>query len=161
MAAKVEFIDNSVKCKEAIGRAGIAWLHVACGEIEAQTKRNSKRVTGDTAGSFRYVVDESTMTGYVGSNYENAIWEEFGTGEYAVNKNGRKGGWWIKVGNGRNEIPLAIAKKYDWVNLKYVGEVLKFVFTRGKKAKRPFLKAYTSSKSWIQKRAEEIFGGIE
>ena len=38
--------------------------------------------------------DESTVA--VGSDLENAIWEEFGTGEYALHGGGRKGGWVYK-----------------------------------------------------------------
>lgn len=35
--------------------------------------------------------DESTVA--VGSDLENAIWKEFGTGEYALHGDGRKGDW--------------------------------------------------------------------
>lgn len=38
----------------------------------------------------RVSVDESSLTVAIGSDYENAIWEEFGTGIYAVNGDGRK-----------------------------------------------------------------------
>ncbi|GFI47800.1 hypothetical protein IMSAGC019_03126 [Lachnospiraceae bacterium] len=158
----VEFIDNSIKCRKMIGDAGIAWLYEACGEVEAQAKRNSKRASGDTAGSFRYKVDETSMEGYVGSDHENAIWEEFGTGEYALNGDGRNGGWWIEVGSGRNQIPLAVAKKYRWVKVrKDKNGNLAYVFTKGKKPRRSFFKAYTSLKGKLQRRAEEILGGIE
>lgn len=157
----VEFVDNSVKCKNMIGGSCVAWLYEACGELEAQVKRNSKRVTGGTAGSFGYMVDETSMNGYVGSNMENAIWEEFGTGEYALDGNGRKGGWWIKVGNGRNQIPLATAKRYGWVKVRRdQNGNLTYVFTKGKKPKRPLFKAFTSLKSRLVRRAEEVFGSM-
>ena len=106
MGADVQFINNSVKVKKALNDKGFAWLYDACGELEAQAKRNAKARTNQTRDSYRYVVDEEELTGYVGSSYENAIWEEFGTGEYALNGDGRKGGWWIRVGNGKNEIPI-------------------------------------------------------
>ncbi len=85
----VEFEDNRVKVKDAIGSAAIVFLHEACGLLEKQTKQNAKVKTGQTKGSYSYAVDEVELTGYVGSNYENAIWEEFGTGEYALNGDGR------------------------------------------------------------------------
>lgn len=94
-----------------------------CGELEAQTKRNSKVSTGKTKGSYQYRVDEEKLEGYVGSNYENAIWEEFGTGEYALNGNGRKGGWF-------------------YVDEKGVGH-----FAHGKKPNKPMLRAYYALKN--------------
>lgn len=130
------FIDNRIQVKTKLKEAGIAWLYEACGEIEAQTKRNSKVVTGKTKGSYQYKVDEDKLEGFVGSNYENAIWEELGTGEYALNGDGRKGGWFYKDANGKGH------------------------FTHGKKAKRPLFRAYTALKSQLQKMAQERFRGL-
>ena len=136
MGASVQFINNSVKVKKALNDKAVAWLYEACGELAAQTKRNSKVVTGRTKGSFLYMVDESSLEGAVGSNYENAIWEEFGTGEYALNGDGRKGGWFYKDEQGKGH------------------------FTHGKHPKRPMFKAFTSLKSRLARRAQEIFGGM-
>lgn len=135
MGAEVQFINNSVKVKKALHDKGVAWLDEACGELERQAKLNSKVVTGKTKGSFQYSVDESSLEGVVGSNYENAIWEEFGTGEYALNGDGRKGGWFYKDEQGNGH------------------------FTHGKHPKRPLFKAFTSLKSKLIRRAQEIFGG--
>lgn len=163
MGADVQFINNSVKVKKALNDKGFAWLYEACGELEAQTKQNSKvkAKTGQTRGSYGYAVDEAELTGYVGSNYENAVWEEFGTGEYALNGDGRKGGWWIKVGNGKNEIPISTVEKYKWPKVRRdkSGNVT-HVFTYGKKPRRPLFKAFTASKSKLIRRAQEIFGGM-
>ncbi|NBJ93206.1 HK97 gp10 family phage protein [Parablautia muri] len=135
MGANVQFINNSVKVKKALNDKGVAWLYEACGELEARTKRNSKVVTGKTKGSYQHNVDENNLEGFVGSNYENAIWEEFGTGEYALNGNGRKGGWFYKDAQGKGH------------------------FTHGKHPKRPLFKAFTSLKGSLIQRAQEIFGG--
>lgn len=128
----IEFQDNRIEVKAAICSAIIAFLHEACGELEAQTKRNSKVKTGQTKGSYGYVVDETELTGYVGSNYDNAIWEEFGTGEYALNGDGRKGGW------------------------RYVDAEGKGHFTYGKRPRRPLFKAFTALRARITARAEQI-----
>nr|DAP55537.1 MAG TPA: putative tail-component [Caudoviricetes sp.] len=132
----VKFTNNSIKVKTALKEAGVAWLHEACGEIEAQTKRNSKVLTGKTKGSYQYRVDEDSLEGVVGSDSQNAIWEEFGTGEYAINGDGRKGGWFYKDERGNGH------------------------FTHGKKAKRPMFRAYTALKAQLQKMAQEKFGGL-
>lgn len=153
----VEFQDNRIEVKAAISSAIIAFLYDACGELEAQTKRNSKVKTEQTKGSYRYVVDEAELTGYVGSNYENAIWEEFGTGEYALNGDGRKGGWWIKVGNGKNEIPISTVKEYKWLKVRRdKGGNVTYVFTKGKKPRRPLFKAFAELRARIIAKAEQI-----
>lgn len=87
----VQFIDNSEQIKAALEQAINAGLEAAAGEVESQTKRNSRVKTGHTRNSFQHHTDTDTHTAYIGSNYENAIWEEFGTGEHAINGNGRKG----------------------------------------------------------------------
>lgn len=68
------------------------FLHEAGGEIQAQTQRNSRVDTGQTKGSYKYMVDEGKdeSTVAVGSDLENAIWEEFGTGEYALHGRWKK-----------------------------------------------------------------------
>ncbi len=90
----VNFIDNSAKFKAAMTDGVRAFLEEAGGEIQSQTQRNSRVDTGQTKGSYKYVVDEGSTESSVviGSNLENAIYEEYGTGEYALHGNGRKGG---------------------------------------------------------------------
>ena len=50
---------------------------------------------GQTKSSWDRKVLENE--GVVGSSSENAIWEEFGTGDYAVNGDGRKTPWYVPV----------------------------------------------------------------
>ena len=132
----VEFHDFSVKVKAAINANVDAVLEECAGEIESQTKRNTRVDTGKTKNSFQHKVDTSTHTAYIGSNYENAIWEEFGTGEHALNGNGRKGGWY------------------------YVDEKGKGHFTHGKKPSRAFYHAYTSLKNAIINRIQNSLKGL-
>ena len=128
----VEFQDNRIEIKAAISGALVSFLQEACGELEAQTKRNSKVKTGQTKGSYEHAVNEAELTGYVGSNYENAIWEEFGTGEYALNGDGRKGGWFYVDAEGKGH------------------------FTKGKKPRRPLFRAFTGLMPKLIARAEQI-----
>lgn len=135
--AKVEFEDYSIQVKDALKSTGIAFLEEAGGEIEAQTKRNCKVVTGKTKGSFSHKVDSSGMECHIGSNYENAIWEEFGTGQYALNGDGRKTPW------------------------GYTDEQGVMQFTRGKKPKRMLWNAFNSLQGGIVKIAVNKFGGMK
>lgn len=88
---KIELNLNSVN--NALDEAVENALEEAIGELESQTKMNTKVKTGRTKASWQHKVDMNKHEAYVGSNYENAIWEEFGTGIYAQNGNGRKTPW--------------------------------------------------------------------
>ena len=131
----VQFTDNSMEVKSALDSAIEQFLEEAGGELESQAMRNQKRVdTGQTKGGWTHVV-EGTKKVTIGNPLENAIWEEFGTGEYSI-KGGRKGGWVYRD--------------------KRTG---KFYKTRGKTALRPLHNAFTASKSKIIRRAEQILKG--
>ncbi len=93
MANGVKFENNSIECKKAIKSVGVQWLHDAGMIIHRQILDIYRFDTGQTKNSFNYKVNESELTCRVGSAQENAIWEEFGTGIYAENGNGRKTPW--------------------------------------------------------------------
>lgn len=149
----VEFKDNSVAARGYVDKAVTAFLHEVAGEIVARTVAGCRRDTGQTAGSFDYIVEGDTA--YVGSPLENAVWEELGTGEFAAEGNGRKGGWWIAVGNGKGQIPMATAKKYHFKIRKIKGQY--FAFTKGKKPTHAMLKAYKHVKPLAIRYAKEVF----
>ena len=91
----VEFIDFSERIKADLQAGIIAGMEEAAGEIESQTKKNTRVKTGKTKNSWqhRVISDDDTVTAYIGSNYQNAIWEEFGTGERAIPEGGGRKGW--------------------------------------------------------------------
>lgn len=128
----VKFTDNSAQVKGALNDAVIAYLHEAGGELEAQVKRNSRVGSGQLKNSWTYEVDESKGVTTIGSPLENAIWEEFGTGEYALKGNGRKGGWYYQDENG------------------------KWHHTYGKHPHRAFHRAFISLKAALIKRAQNV-----
>lgn len=132
----VKFTDNSIACKKAMDGAVKMFLEEASGEVEAMVKRNTRVDTGDLKASWMHVVDGNVA--YVGSNLENAIWEEFGTGIHAENGDGRKTGWvFTYYGNKMSK-----------------GEH----FTRGKrKNPKGLRRTFNGMKSGIIKRAEDVF----
>ena len=132
----VEFHDFSMEVKAALDDALKAYLYEAGGELEAQVKRNSRVGSGQLKNSWTYNVDEDKGVCTVGSPLENAIWEEFGTGEYALNGDGRKGGWYY-----RDE------KTGKWHH------------TYGKKPHRAFKRAFDSLKAALINRAEQVLKG--
>ena len=134
--ADVIFEDFSVEVMGAMDDKINAVLEECAGELESQTKRNSRVDTGKTKNSFRHHVDDEKHVATIGSSDENAIWEEFGTGECALQGNGRKGGWSYKDAKG------------DWHH------------TYGKKPSRAFFKAFTSLKNKIITKIQNSLKGL-
>lgn len=135
--ADIEFTDNSLKVKGLMEDICEAWLEEAAGELEAQAKRNQTRVdSGQTKGGWTHQVDASAKTATVGNPLENAIWEEYGTGDYALKGDGRKGGWVYRDAKGE------------------------FHRTHGKTPLRPLHKAFTSTKPKLKKSLESKLGGL-
>ena len=92
---KFNFEDNKVEVLREM-RDGIDGLLLeVSAEIVAQTAKNTRVRTGQLKGSWAANVTKSDdkYTATIGSPLQNAIWEEFGTGEWALNGDGRKGGW--------------------------------------------------------------------
>lgn len=129
----VEFKDNSIAVKAALGDAAEAFLREAAGELVSQTARNTRVDTGQLKSSWQYTIRGSVAM--IGSPLENAIWEEFGTGEYALEGDGRKGGWIYRNKEGKT------------------------VFTLGKRPNRTLYRAFTGKKNQLIRRAEDIVKG--
>ena len=128
------YIDEVTReLEEAANQA----LEEAAGELEAQVKRNTRVDTGQTKGSWDHTVDEKEQVAYVGSNFQNAIWEEFGTGIHAINGNGRKTPWVYTPDEGKT-----------------------FYRTKGKKPSRALYKAYTRLKPKIEGYFKKRFGKL-
>ena len=134
--ANVVFEDYKIQVQNAIDDNINAVIEECAGELESQVKRNTRVDTGKTKNSFQHKVIDSEHTAYIGSNYENAIWEEFGTGEFALNGDGRKGGW-------------------SYVDAEGHGH-----HTTGKKPSRAFFKAYTSLKNKIISYIQNSLKGL-
>ena len=129
----VEFHDYSRIVIQKINECGVKFLEEASGELEAQVKRNTKVDTGKTKNSWEHIVDADKMEVQIGSRYQNALWEELGTGIYALNGGGRKKKWVYRTEDG------------------------KFHTTVGKKPRRALHRAYESKKNLIIREARRRF----
>ena len=94
------FVDNSEAAKRELERAAIRGLIKAAMLVESQAVLLVPVNTGGLRSSIGYRVNESELVAYIGTNCEYAIYVEFGSGEFAENGNGRKGGWLYKTPNG-------------------------------------------------------------
>lgn len=129
----VQFTDNSIQVKAAMDDAVYQWLETSADEIQSHTQRHTPIDTGQLKGSWSHNVDESKAEATIGSPLENAIWTELGTGEFALEGKGRKGGW------------------------RYQDDKGEWHFTKGKKPVRMLHNAFTAKKAAIIRRAEQIF----
>lgn len=151
----IQFEDYSVTVKGAITASVIACLYEAAGELHAAVVRNTRSDLGQLKGSWDYKVDEDKGELSIGSPLENAIWEEFGTGEYAVAGDGRKGGWYIPEERLTNKAKSKMVKK-----IGTNGKV--FYFTKGKYPQHTLQNAFDSLKDSIIRALENALReGVE
>lgn len=138
MGSNIQFTNDSVKVARAIEERLKAAMEEVGGELTSQTQTASRVDTGQTKGSYTYKVASSgkEVSATVGSDYINAIYEEYGTGEYAVKGDGRKDPWTYKDRKGV------------------------FHRTRGKTPNKPMEKAFLASRARIIKRIESILRGL-
>ena len=134
----VQYENNSVTVKSEMTDAINRFLAEAGGEIQNAAVENSRTATGQTKGSYKYKVvpDSQASTVYIGSDYQNAIWEEYGTGEFALKGNGRKSPWTYKSSDGH------------------------FYRTHGKTANRPLHRAFVSTKEKIKRRLRQVLKSL-
>lgn len=128
------FEDNSVKVYAAFDTAIEAFLLEAGAELVSQTARRTPVDTGHLKGSWAADVDPVKHEVTIGSPIQNAIWTEFGTGEYALHGDGRKTAWWYKDRKGK------------WRR------------TKGKRPTRMLYTAFNSNKEKIKRAAQERIG---
>ena len=129
--------------------AAVQLLEEAANEIQSQAQRKTPVDTGQLKGSWKHVVDESKKEATIGSPLENAIWTEFGTGEYALEGKGRKGGWLVPAEK------LSAKAKSKMQKVEIDGK--DFYRTYGKRPVRMLHNAFEESKAKIKRRAEQIF----
>ena len=135
--ADVKFEDFTIKVLGAMEDSINAVLEEVAGELETQAANNTRVDTSQTKNAWSHYVDDAKHEATIGNPLENAIWEEFGTGEHALKGNGRKGGW------------------------SYVDEKGNGHFTRGKKPSRAFHHAYKNMKKPIINHIQEALKGLE
>lgn len=132
------FRDYRHRGHEALNQAAIKFLFEACSLVEGQAIALAPVDTGYLRNiSIDHYVNEAQLRGFVGSSAEYAVYVEFGTGEFAENGSGRKGGWVYKSDKDG-----------------------KFYFTRGIRP-MPFLRpSFRSNRSRIEALARKIYSEI-
>lgn len=152
----IKLENNTFKAINLLQDQAIQFLYEAGGELQAQVKRNTRVDSGQLKGSWEYIVDEGDMKVTVGSPLQNAIWEEFGTGEHALDGKGRKTPWYIPVDtyDGKKK-PTYNGK----VVIVYGKNGQAFYKTDGKKPNRALQNAIDKTMPKLKKRLEQLMRG--
>jgi hypothetical protein len=117
--------------------------------------------------AWTHKIDESKGVATIGNPLEPSLWTEFGTGEFALHGDGRKG-YWVYV----KDSSSGMSKNYSYKGGKsYTLEEAKQIvammrddgldahYTKGQTAKRPLHKAFTKLKPTIKRMFEDGIGG--
>ena len=157
----VKFTDNSVKVKADLDKALTAFLREASAEIKTQAERYTPTGSAQLKRSWDTVVDQGKMQAIIGNTLEYAIYQELGTGEYALEGNGRKG-YWVYVKDSDSGKMSKSSKSYTLAEARRImamlrADGLEAYYTKGTRPKRMLYKSFKMFKPKIQARAKQIF----
>lgn len=133
----VKLVKNDLPAiSEEVKKVALQWLEETSGEIESQAKRNTRVDSGSTKNSWTHKTHAGLMEAVTGSANINAMYEEYGTGEYAVNGDGRQG-YWVFVKGGGGSGSTTKGKTYSLGEAKRAMAILRSkgldaYYTRGK-----------------------------
>lgn len=95
---KFTFNDYRIDVKAALNDVTKGWLETWSREIASKAKDTCK-LDGDAGiqlrKSYSANVDTASGEAQIGSPLESAYWEEYGTGEHAVDTSKSRRGWWV------------------------------------------------------------------
>lgn len=163
---KVVFEDFTGEVTKEIENIILNWLEEASSEIESQTIR--KTGTGayyrEIASKWTHIIDKSKYEAIIGNPLENALWVEYGTGEYALNGDGRKD-WWVFIedstGKSNNESKHYKTKEEAKQMVAYLrSKGIKAGYTNGQKPKRPLHHTFNQNEKALKEQLKSRLGKI-
>jgi HK97 gp10 family phage protein len=93
--------SNIAKFKNDLTKAEERALHAVGIFVRGRAQDLAPYDTARLKGSINYKIDNKEKAMHIGTNVEYAAYQEFGTGIYAENGKGRKGGWIFKDAKGK------------------------------------------------------------
>lgn len=162
----VEFKDFSIQVKAALNDTTKAWLYEWANETASQARNNCTMTDdkGQLRKSYRADVDTGAGEAKIGTPLEAGYWEEYGTGEYAVHGDGRKG-WWVYIDGGsgyKKETNHYATRQEAEEAANFLRRVKKMnaVVTNGRKPAATLEKAFTSVKPKAEADLENRLKGL-
>ena len=165
----VIFEDFTVKVKAELNNRLIIALETAAATLLKGAQDNTRNDTGETRQGWKKHIEHSELTAYIGNIKENAIWEEFGTGEYAAETGhtGRAGYWvYVKNSSGEGKPDRPLNKTYTLEEAKRIMAILRSkgleaYYTKGKRPSRALYKAFKAKKKTVEKIFQDELGGMK
>ena len=153
--ASINFEDFTGEITQEIENIILNWLEEASSELESQTatRTGTSAYHREIASKWTHTVDSSNYKAYIGNPLENALWVEYGTGEYALKGDGRKGYWvFVKDSNGTSS---RSTKQYTLQEAKQTvafmrSKGLDAMYTCGQEPKRPLHYAFINNEEMIK-----------
>lgn len=163
---RISFKDNIPELSAGMDRCIDLWLEESAAELKSDAISLSRRKTNQTARSYKHVVDHEKKEARVGSPEWNAVYEEYGTGEYAMNGNGRKGWWVYVIGGDKSMEGTSKRSHYTYEEARRAVAYLRSKgldahMTRGKTPNRPIFRAFSENEAKIVRRLEQLLNGME
>ena len=164
---KVIFEDFTGEVTQEIENIILNWLEEGASELETQTITRSG--TGayhrEVASKWEHRVDKSKYEAIVGNPLENALWVEYGTGEYALKGDGRKD-WWVFIeggsGKSSNESKHYKTKEEAKRAVAYLrAKGIKAGYTNGQQPKRPLYFAFNQNERDLKDLLKSRLGSMK
>ena len=169
---EIIFEDFTGEVTEEIENIILNWLEESASELESQTiTRTNKGSSGsgayytNIAEKWTHIVDKTKYEAIIGNPMENALWIEYGTGEYALHGDGRKD-WWIFIedstGRSSNESRHYKTKEEAKRMVAYLrSKGIKAGYTNGQAPKRPLHHAFTQNEKPIKEELKNKLGRMK
>ena len=163
---KIIFKDFTGEITEEIEDIILRWLETASAELESQVAMR----TGDgkwhsqIKQEWAHTVDRKKYEAIIGNPMQEAIWLEYGTGEYALKGNGRKGYWvFVKDSTGKTS---KSNKKYTLEEAKKTvafmrSKGLEAMYTCGMKPQRNLHHAFVSNEDFLKSHLKRELKGLK
>ena len=164
---KVIFEDFTGEVTQEIENIILTWLEEASSELESQTitRTGTGAYLREIASKWTHHVDKSKYEAIVGNPLENALWVEYGTGEYALNGDGRKD-WWVFIqdstGKSSNESKHYKTKEEAKRTVAYLrSKGIKAGYTNGQQPKRPLHHAFINNEKDLKEVLKSRLGSMK
>ena len=164
---EIIFEDFTGEVTKQIENIILIWLEESASELESQTitRTGTGAYHRNIADNWKHIVDKTKYEAIVGNPLENALWVEYGTGEYALKKDGRKD-WWVFIegssGKSSRESKHYKTKEEAKSMVAYLrSKGIPAGYTKGQVAKRPLHHAFTQNEKPIKEELKNKLGSMK
>ena len=164
---EIVFEDFTGEVTKEIESIILNWLEEGASQIESETiaRTGAKTYFREIAEKWTHIVDKSKYEAIIGNPMENSLWIEFGTGEYAINGDGRQD-YWIFIedstGKSSNESRHYKTKEEAKSMVAYLrSKGIKAGYTKGQEAKRPLYHTCNNNEKELKELLKSRLGRMK